>query len=267
MRLFGCSHDQKGARAPKALSVVVPAYNSAAVIEQTVHRVAERLAGHDVEIIVVENGSTDDTVAICTRLAADWTPGPVSLIVLRSEKGMGNALRTGAEASRGAHVLLTADDLPFGFDDLDGAEKLAAGHDGRLPEVVIGSKAHPDSQVRRGALRGTLTWGFAALRRVVLGMRTGDPQGTVLMDGDLMRGLVPDLVEPGFLFTTELVYLAERAGIVPVEVPVRLSDDHDSHETRISRADVLAMGVGLFRLRARHRDGGRLAWSGSASRG
>ncbi len=75
-------------------------------------------------------------------------------------------------------------------------------------------------------------------------MRTGDPQGTVLMDGDLMRGLVPDLVEPGFLFTTELVYLAERAGIVPVEVPVRLSDDHDSHETRISRADVLAMGGG-----------------------
>lgn len=121
--------------------------------------------------------------------------------------------------------------------------------------------------MRRGALRGTLTWGFAALRRVVLGMRTGDPQGTVLMDGDLMRGLVPDLVEPGFLFTTELVYLVERAGIVPVEVPVRLSDDHDSHETRISRADVLAMGVGLFRLRARHRDGGRLAWSGSASRG
>jgi hypothetical protein len=98
-------------------------------------------------------------------------------------------------------------------------------------------------------------------------MRTGDPQGTVLMDGDLMRRLVPDLVEPGFLFTTELVYLAERAGIVPVEVPVRLSADHDSHDTRISRGDVLAMGVGLFRLRARHRDGGGLAWSGSTSRG
>ncbi|MFE7418619.1 glycosyltransferase [Rhodococcus sp. NPDC057529] len=266
MRLFGCSHDQKGARAPKALSVVVPAYNSAAVIEQTVRRVAERLAGHDVEIVVVENGSTDDTEDICTRLAADWAPGPVTLVVLRSDKGMGNALRTGAAASRGAHVLLTADDLPFGFDDLDGAEQFAERH-GRLPDVVIGSKAHPDSQVRRGALRGTLTWGFAALRRVILGMRTGDPQGTVLIDGDLLRGLVPDLVEPGFLFTTELVYLAERAGLVPVEVPVRLSADHDSHETRISRADVLAMGVGLFRLRARHRDGGRLAWSGSASRG
>ncbi len=248
------------------LSVVIPAHNSAAVIEKTVRRLADHLSGHDAEIIVVENGSSDDTFAICTRLAEDWSAGPVSFKVLQSSKGMGNALRAGAGASRGAHVLLTADDLPFGFDDLDGAEKLAAEHEGRLPVVVIGSKAHPDSHVRRGALRGTLTWGFAALRRVILGMRTGDPQGTVLMDGELIRGLVPDLAEPGFLFTTELVHLVERLGIVPVEVPVRLSEDHDSHETRISRADVLAMGMGLFRLRTRHGDRNRVVWSGSAPR-
>lgn len=235
------------------LSVVIPAHNSGAVIDDTTSRLADRLSGRSAEIIVVENGSTDDTFDRCTRIADGWRRPGVTFTVLRSDKGMGNALRAGALASRGRHVLFTADDLPFGFDDLDGADRLAADAGGRTPAVVVGSKAHPASTVERGALRGFLTWGFAAMRRVVLGMRTGDPQGTVLVDGELVRELAPHLVEPGFLFTTELVYVVERLGIVPVEVPVRLSPDHGSHDTRISRADVVSMGAGLFRLRTRHR--------------
>lgn len=234
------------------LSVVIPAHNSSAVIENTAERLVDRLAGSRAEIIVVENGSTDDTFELCTAIARRWAGNDVSFTVLQSDKGLGNALRVGTEASRGAHVLLTADDLPFGFDDLDGANKLASKNGGTLPTVVIGSKAHRQSSVERGALRGVLTWGFASLRRAVLGMRTGDPQGTVLVDGDLIRDLAADLVEPGFLFTTELVYLVEQRDIRPQEVPVRLSDDHASHGTRISRADVVSMGLGLFRIRKRH---------------
>ena len=234
------------------ISVVVPAYNSGTVIEATTARIAARFEGASAEIIVVENGSTDDTFDRCIRIREQWNWPGVTFQVLRSDKGMGNALRVGALASRGEIVLFTADDLPFGFDDLDGANRLAADLGG-IPTVVIGSKAHKDSSVHRGALRGVLTWGFALMRRVVLGMRTGDPQGTVLIDGDLVRRLAPDLVEPGFLFTTELVHAVEGMGIRPVEVPVRLSADHGSHDTRISRSDVVSMGAGLFRLRRGHR--------------
>ena len=250
------------------LSVVIPAHNSAAVIEHTVERLAERLAGQSAEILIVENGSTDDTFEVCTRLAGEWASPGVALEVLRSPKGLGNALRAGALASRGDEVLLTADDLPFGFDDLDGAEALSAAAGGHFPAVVIGSKAHPDSQLERGALRNTLTWGFATMRRVVLGMRTGDPQGTLLVRGDLIRGLCEDVVEPGFLFTTELVYIVERQGLRPVEVPVRLSPDHGSHGTRISRRDVVSMGTGVFRIRRRHRrvPGGERSTSSAAHR-
>ena len=164
--------------------------------------------------------------------------------------GMGNALRTGVAASTGAMVLLTADDLPFGFDDLDAAEALAAG--GQLPPVIIGSKAHPDSDVERGILRALLTWGFGVARRAILGMRTGDPQGTYIFDGALARTIAPHAVEPGFLFTTELAFIVERMGIRPIEVPVRLAADHDGHGSRISMRDALAMAGGLFRLRMRH---------------
>lgn len=235
------------------LSVVVPAHNSAALIEGTAIRLANRLADRSAEIVVVENGSTDDTLERCRRLAARWDQPMVSLVVLRSQRGMGNALHAGVAASRGASVLLTADDLPFGFDDLDATDRMAKAHGGRLPPMVIGSKAHRDSRVQRRAGRSLLTSGFAFMRRWILGSRVGDSQGTFLVEGTLIRNLVRQLREPGFLFTTELVYLVERAGIHPVEVPVSLSASHGEHPSRISLTDVAFMGLGLIRIRWRHR--------------
>ncbi|NLG54375.1 MAG: glycosyltransferase [Rhodococcus sp.] len=241
------SRPADGTDANVELSVIIPAHNSSSVIEDTARQMAHRLAGTRTEIIVVENGSTDDTFAQCQRIAQEWDAQGVTFTLLQSEKGMGNALRAGSLASAGRRVLLTADDLPFGFGDIDQAEALPDA------AVVIGSKAHPDSNSDRGALRATLTGGFALLRRAVLGMRTGDPQGTFIIDGELLRSVAPDLEEPGFLFTTELVYLVEKRGIRPVEVPVNLRADHVSHDSRISRSDVVSMGTGLFRLRGRHK--------------
>ena len=235
-----------------ALSVVIPAHNCSTLIGDTVARMASRLADRSAEIIVVENGSTDGTFERCRELADSWRHPSVALVVMRSEKGMGHALRTGIVGSRGSSVLLTADDLPFGFDDLDAADRLAADG-GRAPAMIIGSKAHPQSDIQRAATRNVLTSGFGLMRRWLLGSRVGDSQGTFLVDGALARKVAPRLHEPGFLFTTELVHVAERSGIHPVEVPVRLSPDHHAHPSRISIRDVIQMGIGLVRLRWRHR--------------
>lgn len=229
---------------------MIPAHNSEGVIEGTVDAFAHYLSDRKAEIIVVENGSTDGTAAVCDRLAASWTHRDVLLRVLSSDKGMGNALKLGVSRSSGDQVLLTADDLPFGFDDLDAARDFA-DTTGAVPLVAIGSKAHPESQVERGIRRATMTLGFALLRRVVLGTRTKDPQGTFLVQGRLARNLMPHLVEAGFLFTTELDYAVELAGVRPVELPVRLSEEHRAQPSRVSSADVRQMGRGLLELRRR----------------
>jgi len=236
-----------GASEGVALSVVVAAHNSADVIEHTVARLAEHLGDVESEIIVVENASTDGTLALCRALALGWRCGGTSLTVLCSEKGMGNALRAGVAASSGTRVLLTADDLPFGFDDLD-ADAAMGEH---RPPALVGSKAHADSAIHRGFVRAAMTVGFGALRRVVLNMQTRDPQGTFVVDGNLLRDLAPRLREPGFLFTTELAYALELRGVRPLEVPVQLSEEHSSHRTRVSHADVISMALGLLRLRRR----------------
>jgi dolichyl-phosphate beta-glucosyltransferase len=234
------------------LSVVVPAHNSAAFIEGTAKRLAERLSDRNAEIIVVENGSDDETLQLCHQLAADWPGGRVSLSVMQSNKGMGNALRKGIQVSHGRLILLTADDLPFGFDDLDAADRLAASSGGQLPPILIGSKAHPESQIARGATRGLLASGFGLLRKLILRTKVGDSQGTFLVNGELLRRLTRYAYEGGFLFTTELVLIAEQAGLRPVEVPVRLAPNHGDHPSRVALSDVAAMAIGLLRIRLRH---------------
>ncbi|MGY1762878.1 glycosyltransferase [Geodermatophilus sp. SYSU D00779] len=237
-----------GGAAPVALTYVVPAHNSTLAIEPTLRALADRLADVDAEVLVVENGSTDGTGALLQRIEQAWSHPRVALRLLRSAKGMGNAYRAGIAASRGARVVLTADDLPFGFDDLDAAE----GVDPAVHPVVIGSKGHRDSDVDRGLLRQVLTAGFGVLRRVVLGMRTLDPQGTFVLAGDWAREIGPRLTEPGYLVTTELCFLAERSGVQPLEVPVRLSPQHREHRSRVTVRDVRQMAVGLLAIRRRH---------------
>jgi glycosyltransferase involved in cell wall biosynthesis len=238
---------------PVSLSVVVPAHNSSTVIERTVIRLARRLADRSAEIVVVENGSSDDTLERCRQLAERWDHPLVKLVVTTSQRGLGNALHAGVAASRGASILLTADDLPFGFDDLDATDRMARTGGGRVPAIVIGSKAHQDSRIQRPPMRGLLSSSFAFMRRWILASRVGDSQGTFLVDGTLLRNLVRQVREPGFLFTTELVYLAEQAGIEPVEIPVSLRASHRKHPSRITPSDVASMGLGLIRIRWRHR--------------
>lgn len=242
------------------LSYIVPAHNSAEVIEDTLHELAVqfeggRFAGRQAEILVVENGSTDSTPGLLRDAEAIWTRHDVTLRVLATDRGLGNALRHGIAESRGDRIFLGADDLPFGFGDLEAA--LPMDH-----PVVIGSKGHPDSKVHRSPTRSLLTFGFRVLRRMILGMRTRDPQGTFVLDGTWARSVVARLREPGYLFTTELCHLAESGGIVPVEVPVRLRPSHGSHTSRVTVRDVWRMGSGLLTVRRRHR-GGRVEVSAS----
>lgn len=236
------------ARRVVELTYVIPACNSVATIERTLRDLAAHLAGREVEIVVVQNGSTDGTPELLAEVLRTWSHPGVALAVVDSAKGLGHAYRTGIAASHGRRVVLTADDLPFGFDDLRAADAL----DPATHPVVIGSKAHRSSVVDRGGLRRFLSAGFWLLRRAVLGMRTGDPQGTFIVAGDWARQVVDELTEPGYLVTTELAYLAERNGMRPVEVPVRLSAAHGAHGSRVKPGDVWRMGAGLVGLRRRH---------------
>lgn len=232
------------------VSYVLPAHNAAGVLVSSLDAVRSRFAadGRSVEVIVVENGSTDATWQIAQDRADESKP-PVVVRAMRSPKGFGAAIRVGVAATRGDLVVATGVDLPFGFTDLDAAE----GWEAMRPAVFVGSKRHPDSKIEnRPRSRAVMTVAFAAVRSVMLASKVRDTQGSLVMPGRVARTLCSHTHEDGFLITTEIIELAYRAGGEVVEVPVT---HHSTDEPSTVRpiADSVTMLRGLRRMASRAR--------------
>lgn len=200
----------------RTVSYVVPVHNEESILEETVVRIVRRLrAFPGSEVILVENGSIDLSSMLVRRLASEFSCAEVTVVPTESAKGLGHAYRRGIEASTGDLVVLTAADLPFGFSDFDQVVTSYAAD-----EVVLGSKAHPDTRYSTSVARRMMSAVFRLLRRMLLDLRVGDSQGTFLLPGDWGRRVGPQLRSADYLVTTELAMVAQRSGLRLREIPV-----------------------------------------------
>ncbi len=126
------------------LSVVVPAYNEADKIENTINTIGSYLQKFEsYEVVVVSDGSTDDTGAVVTSLAA--ADPRVRLMELRPNRGKGWAVRTGMLAANGEIVIFSDADLSVPFEELD--KLLAALEQGA--DIAIASRGLRESHFGR----------------------------------------------------------------------------------------------------------------------
>lgn len=234
------------------LSVVIPAYNEALRIGPTLERVDAylRRRGIGAEILVVDDGSGDDTVQRVRQHGAR----SVRLIRQRANRGKGAALRRGVRESRGRRVLLTDADLSTPIEDMEALERrLDDGAD-----LAIGSRGLGDSDVRerQPLYRELMGRTFNRIIRL-LGVRgVRDTQcGFKLMEGGAARRLFSLLRTEGFAFDVELIWLARRLGYRVDEVGVRWSNSPDSRVHPV--VDSCAMLRDVLLMRWRHRPGRR----------
>ncbi|HEX6538895.1 MAG TPA: glycosyltransferase family 2 protein [Candidatus Dormibacteraeota bacterium] len=229
------------------ISYVLPVHNQEAVIAHSVASLRERLQIHPgSEILLIENGSSDTSAAVCAALAQRHGADAVPVRMARSAQGMGHALRCGIEHAHGDVLVLTAADMPFGFTDLDAYLTCRP-----RPAVAIGSKAHAASRTRIPLQRRVMSQAFRLLRWIVLGLHVRDSQGTILIDAQLARALAPKLCCGDYLISTEIVTWASRMGHAPVELPVTYVAPRSSTVSPIR--DSVRMAKGLFALRWRLR--------------
>lgn len=225
------------------LSVVVPAYNESEYLGTTVGELHRGLSSRDLEfeILVVENGSRDDTRVVAAELAAHH-----ETVALRSldRPDYGLALRTGILES-GGEMIVCFDTDHYDLAFLDAALAVLSGSD--AADLVVGSKRALGSVDGRPWPRRLVTATFAFLLRMGFGLGVSDTHGMKAMRRDRVVDLVPQCAFDGDLFDTELVLRAWQAGRRVVELPVVVT------ERRPPRTSVWARVprslVGLVRLR------------------
>ena len=233
------------------ITYTLAVHDSTGWMEENVIRVVERLrAFPGSEVILVENGSRDGSLAMARELAARLSCDGVAVRVESVAKGLGLAHRRGLQLARGDLVVVIGVDLPFGFSDFDAWRDLADP-----PPLVLGSKSHPGSRLGISPGRRIISLGFRLARRLVLGIPSGDTQGSILLAGGLARQIAPRLRCTDYLVTTEIVAWAIRLGARPLEVPVVYPGTPAQSTIRPLR-DSARMLAGMFALRRRLRRAG-----------
>ncbi|HEX4998280.1 MAG TPA: dolichyl-phosphate beta-glucosyltransferase [Terriglobia bacterium] len=215
---MGTSETAAGAVTPH-VSIVIPAYNEARRIGDTIVKIEEFLHTFDAssELIVVDDGSSDDTAEIAERRRF---PG---LRVLRSgsNHGKGYSVRQGALDARGEFVLFSDADLSAPIEELP---KLLAAARRENADVVVGSRALDRSLIGLHQPRFRESGGilFNLLVRVLLGLNIRDTQcGFKLFRRERAIDIFRRQTIPGFGFDPEILFLASRMNLKIIEVPVR----------------------------------------------
>lgn len=208
------------------VDVVVPVHNEEHVIGESVARLHDYLSGSmpfDWRIVIVDNASTDGTVAVARSLAERFRGVEVMALPY---KGRGGALRAAWLASDADVVAYTDVDLSTGLTGLlPLVAPLVSGHS----DVSIGSRLSTGSIVARGPRRELISRAYNMLLRVLFAVRFRDAQcGFKALRGDVAKVLVPAVRDDAWFFDTELLLLAEHNGLRVHEVAVDWVDDPDS---------------------------------------
>jgi putative flippase GtrA len=222
-----------GGPAPQ-VDIAIPVYNEEAELEASVRRLHSYLRAalpFSFRITVADNASTDRTWAIA-RALEDELPSVVAVHL--DEKGRGRALRT--VWSRSDAAVLAYMDVDLSTDlaaVLPLVAPLVSGHS----DMAIGTRLARGSRVVRGAKREVISRCYNFLLRTTLGSAFSDAQcGFKAIRADRARTLLPLVQDTGWFFDTELLFLAERAGMRIHEVPVDWVDDPDSRVDLVATA-------------------------------
>ncbi|MBW2107570.1 MAG: glycosyltransferase, partial [Deltaproteobacteria bacterium] len=213
-------HQKKEKKQHVALSILVPAFNEAERILTNTRKIKRWAAalGRRFEIIVVDDGSEDDTYEILELLSRNIKE--VRPYRSKSNKGKGMALREAALKASGELVVFLDADLEL--------------HPSLIPEmirrmedagadVVLGSKRHPESKVNYPWHRKLLSNGYYMVNRMLFGLPVKDTQtGIKVFKKAVLDDVIPRLIEKQYAFDLELIVNVHVRGYKIIEAPIEL---------------------------------------------
>jgi dolichyl-phosphate beta-glucosyltransferase len=231
-----------------SFSVVVPAYNEADAIGETLSAVSAYFAatGLRYEILVIDDGSTDDTAQIVEKFSSSLDPF-VRIIRSSRNEGKGGAVRRGVQEARGEVIAFIDADLPYRAQNLGDA--IALVHSGAT-DIAIGARDLRSSQTDESypLIRRFMGRTFSLFVRALLVRGISDTQcGLKAFSRPAAKLLFAESKLNGFGFDFEVLFLARKYGFRIERLPVAMSHRHAS-KVRLVR-DSLRMLLDIFRVR------------------
>jgi glycosyltransferase involved in cell wall biosynthesis len=235
---------------PPFLSVVIPAYNEAHRILDTLGQVIRFLGSRSYswEVVIVDDGSTDGTAELVSDFASRC--GNLRLVRL-PHRGKGWAVKHGMLDSAGCYCFLCDADLSMPIEQVE--RFLPPQLDG--VDIAIGSREAPGSRrIGEPARRHTMGRLFNSLVRFLAVPGLDDTQcGFKCFRGQVVAELFQQQTLDGFAFDVELLFLARRSGMKIREVSI---DWYYREQSKVRPLqDAYAMTRDLLRIRWRHRRG------------
>lgn len=217
-------------------SLVVPAYNEASIIENTIETLLSYLDRHflDYELIISDDGSTDETKTIAEGIANPR----LRCVGHIPNKGKGAAVRDGIMAATGHVVAYTDADLAYGIDVI---EQMAEQIELEGVNLVIGSrKLHPEGYANYPPLRLIASRCFSFMTGLLAGFQYDTQCGLKAYTASAARQIFSRCETDGFAFDFEAMMVAVRLGYTVGQLPVKI----ENH--RMSKVHVFKDSIKMF---------------------
>lgn len=232
------------------LCVVMPAYNEGGHIKANLLEASKTISTfvNNYQILVVNDGSTDDTLEQMKSAAAE--DSHISIVSYKKNHGKGHAISTGVKHADAEYIAFLDSDLELNPSMLRYFLKAlhATGAD-----IAIGSKLHKKSKLHYPAYRRFISICYYLFLRLMFKLNIKDTQtGIKLFKGDVIKPVCSMISTNGFAYDIEILAIAAKKGYKIIEMPIELnySRSAGNHST-ISLKRIFDVFVDTIKIKRR----------------
>lgn len=222
-------------------TIIMPIYNEESLTLETINMLEEYL--YDLtkrrklffEVVFVDNASTDNTYEVTSNYLAK-KQSSFFKVTRTSKRGLGLAIKEGIKTARHGFTLIYAVDLPFGLEIIEKSAQLVDDS-----TFIIGSKAHPESKIKRSWKRTFLSKLLFLFNLFFFKLTVRDPTGSLCFDNRNIKDKIDIIKSEGPFFSIELIMYFQGVDFKFLELPIIFK------ETRPSKIKVIKDGTVLLK--------------------